>query len=117
MKVITLSEANSMKAEEIRRCNNERAYTGNSTAEQRIQFIENMSDEEYMKTYNEVASKENAKAAAAKEKKSAVCAERKATGKSKKAYRAEYDALMAEYKKTGSTEAKNSAKAIAKFAF
>ena len=117
MKVITLSEVNSMKAEEIRRCNNERAYTGNSTAEQRIQFIENMSDEEYMKMYNEVAAKENAKAAAAKEKKTALSAERKATGKSKKAYRAEYDALMAEYKKTGSTEAKNSAKAIAKFAF
>ena len=117
MKVITLSEVNSMKAEEIRRCNNERAYTGSSTAEQRIQFIENMSDEEYMKMYNEVAAKENAKAAAAKEKKAAVCAERKATGKSKKAYRAEYDALMAEYKKTSSTEAKNAAKAIAKFAF
>ena len=117
MNTITLSEVNSMKAEEIRRCNNERAYTGNSTAEQRIQFIENMSDEEYMKMYNEVAAKENAKAAAAKEKKATVCAERKATGKSKKAYRAEYDALMAEYKKTGSTEAKNSAKAIAKFAF
>lgn len=117
MKAITLSEANSMKAEEIRRCNNERAYTGNSTAEQRIQFIENMSDEEYMKMYNGVAAKENAKAAAAKEKKTALSAERKATGKSKKAYRAEYDALMAEYKKTGSTEAKNSAKAIAKFAF
>ena len=117
MKVITLSEVNSMKAEEIRRCNNERAYTGNSTAEQRIQFIESMSDEEYMKMYNEVASKENAKAAAAKEKKTALSAERKATGKSKKTYRAEYDALMAEYKKTGSTEAKNSAKAIAKFAF
>lgn len=117
MNTITLSEVNSMKAEEIRRCNNERAYTGNSTAEQRIQFIENMSDEEYMKMYNEVAAKENAKAAAAKEKKTALSAERKATGKSKKAYRAEYDALMAEYKKTGSTEAKNSAKAIAKFAF
>lgn len=117
MNTITLSEVNSMKAEEIRRCNNERAYTGNSTAEQRIQFIENMSDEEYMKLYNEVAAKENAKAAAAKEKKTALSAERKATGKSKKAYRAEYDALMAEYKKTGSTEAKNSAKAIAKFAF
>lgn len=117
MNTITLSEVNSMKAEEIRRCNSERTYTGNSTAEQRIQFIENMSDEEYMKMYNEVAAKENAKAAAAKEKKTALSAERKATGKSKKAYRAEYDALMAEYKKTGSTEAKNSAKAIAKFAF
>ena len=117
MNTITLSEVNSMKAEEIRRCNNERAYTGNSTAEQRIQFIESMSDEEYMEMYNEVASKENAKAAAAKEKKTALSAERKATGKSKKTYRAEYDALMAEYKKTGSTEAKNSAKAIAKFAF
>lgn len=117
MKVITLSEAKSMKAEEIRRCNNERAYTGSSTAEQRIQFIENMSDEEYMEMYNEVVTKENAKAAVVKEKKSALSAERKATGKSKKAYRAEYDALMAEYKKTGSTEAKNAAKAIAKFAF
>lgn len=106
-----------MKAEEIRRCNSERAYTGNSTAEQRIQFIENMSDEEYMKMHNEVAAKENAKAAAAKEKKTALSAERKATGKSKKAYRAEYDALMAEYKNTGRTEAKNAAKAIAKFAF
>lgn len=39
------------------------------------------------------------------------------TGKSKKAYRAEYDALMAEYKKTGSTEAKKAAKAISRFAF
>ena len=117
MKVITLSEVNSMKAEEIRRCNNERAYTGNSTAEQRIQFTENMSAEEYMKMYNEVVAKENAKAAAAKEKKTALSAKRKATGKSKKAYRAEYDALMTEYKKTGSTEVKNAAKAIAKFAF
>ena len=117
MKAITLSEVNSMKAEEIRRCNAERAYVGNCTSEQRIQFIENMSDEEYMKMYNEVAAKENAKAAAAKEKKAAICAERKATGKSKKAYRAEYDALMAEYKKTGSTEAKKAAKAISRFAF
>lgn len=117
MKVITLSEVKSMKVEEIRRCNSERAYTGSSTAEQRIQFIENMSDEEYMKMYNEVAEKENVKAAVVKEKKSALSAERKTTGKSKKAYRAEYDALMAEYKKTGSTEAKNAAKAIAKFAF
>ena len=92
MKAITLSEVKSMKAEEIRRCNAERAYIGNCTAEQRIQFIENMSDEEYMKMYNEVAAKENAKAAAVKEKKVAISAERKATGKSKKAYRAEYDA-------------------------
>lgn len=117
MKVITLSEVKSMKAEEIRRCNAERAYVGNCTSEQRIQFIENMSDEEYTKMYNEVVAKENAKEAAHKEKKAAICAERKATGKSKKAYRAEYDALMAEYKNTGNTEAKNSAKAIAKFAF
>lgn len=96
-----------MEAEEIRLCDAERAYVGDCMLEQRIQFIENMN------MYNEAAAKENAKVAAAKEKKAAVCAERK----SKKAYRDEYDALMAEYKKTGNTEAKKAAKAISRFAF
>lgn len=117
MKSITLSEVKAIKAEEIRRCNSERAYTGNNTADQRIEFIERMSDEEYMNMYNQVAAREAAKEADAKEKKAAIAAERKSTGKSKKAYRAEYDALMAEYKRTGNIEAKNAAKAIAKFAF
>ena len=117
MKAITLSEVKAMKAEEIRRCNSERAYTGNSEADRHIEFIERTSDEEYMNMYNEVAARETAKEVAAKEKKAAVAAERKATGKSKKAYRAEYDALMSEYKRNRNIEAKNAAKAIAKFAF
>lgn len=51
-----------------------------------------------------------------KKKKAALSAERKATGKSKKAYREEYDRLMAEYK-NGNYAAKEEAKKIAKYAF
>ena len=106
-----------MKAADIREYDKNRQYTGNDVADQRIDYVLNLSDEEYMNLHNEVARKENMKDAAAKDKKAAISAERKATGKSKKAYRAEYDALMAEYKRTGNSEAKNAAKAIAKFAF
>ncbi|WP_368125169.1 hypothetical protein [Bacteroides faecis] len=117
MKTITIEEVAAMKRVDVNNYNAERQYIGNAEADQRIEFVMNMSDEDYMKMYNEVAMRENAKAEAAKSKKAAISAERKATGKSKKAYRAEYDALMADYKKTGNLEAKKAAKAIAKFAF
>ena len=51
------------------------------------------------------------------EKRAAIAAERKATGRTKKSYREEYDALMKEYKATGNTELAKKAKSIAKFAF
>lgn len=117
MKAITIEQVAAMKAADIREYDKNRQYTGNDVADQRIDYVLNLSDEEYMNLHNEVARKENMKDAAAKDKKAAISAERKATGKSKKAYRAEYDALMAEYKRTGNSEAKNAAKAIAKFAF
>ena len=106
-----------MKQADVRRYNANRQYAGDATTDQRIDYVLNLSDEEYMNQYNEVARKESMKEAAVKDKKAAISAERKATGKSKKTYRAEYDALMAEYKRTGNSEAKNAAKAIAKFAF
>ena len=51
------------------------------------------------------------------EKRAAIAAERKATGRSKKSYREEYDALMKEYKATNNIELYKRAKSIAKFAF
>lgn len=117
MKTITIEEVAAMKSADIKRYNEDRPYTGNATADQRIDYILRLSDEEYMNLYNEVARKENRKAEAAKNKKAAISAERKATGKSKKAYREEYEALMAEYKQTGDLDAKKAAKSIAKFAF
>ena len=51
------------------------------------------------------------------EKKAAIAAERKATGRSKKSYREEYDFLMKEYKATKNIELYKKAKSIAKFAF
>ena len=51
------------------------------------------------------------------EKKAAIAAERKATGRSKKSYREEYDSLMKEYKATKNIELYKKAKSIAKFAF
>ena len=116
MKTITIEEVKAMKAADIRRYNENRQYAGNAATDQRIDYIERMRDEDYMAMHNEVAAKENAKSEAAKEKKSALSAERKATGKSKKAYREEYDRLMAEYKK-GNYAAKEEAKKIAKYAF
>lgn len=117
MRTIRIEEVCEMKNEDIRRYNADRPYTGNAAADQKIDYILRLSDEEYMNLYNEVARKENRKAEAAKAKKSAISAERKATGKSKKAYREEYEALMAEYKKTGNLDAKKAAKSIAKSAF
>ena len=116
MKTITIEEVKAMKAADIRRYNENRQYAGNAATDQRIDYIERMSDEDYMAMHNEVADKENRKAEAAKEKKAALSAERKANGKSKKAYREEYDRLMAEYK-NGNYAAKEEAKKIAKYAF
>ena len=116
MRTSTIEEVKAMKAADIRRYNENRQYAGNAATDQRIDYIERMSDEDYMKMHNEVAAKENAKAEASKEKKAALSAERKATGKSKKAYREEYDRLMAEYK-AGNYAAKEEAKKIAKYAF
>ena len=116
MKAITIEQVKEMKAADIRRYNENRQYAGNAATDQRIDYIERMSDEDYMRMHNEVAAKENAKAEAAKEKKAALSAERKATGKSKKAYREEYDRLMAAYK-AGDYAAKEEAKKIAKYAF
>lgn len=117
MKTITLEQVPALKRADVKRYNEDRPYIGNASADQRIDYILNLSDEEYMNLHNEVARKENLKAEAAKAKKAAISAERKATGKSKRAYREEYDALMAEYKKTGNLDARNAAKRIAKFAF
>lgn len=102
MKAITIKQVAVMKAADVREYNNNRQYAGDAATDQRIDYVLNLSDEEYMNLHNEVARRENMKEAAAKDK---------------KAYRAEYDALMAEYKRTGNSEAKNAAKAIAKFAF
>lgn len=117
MKTITIEQVAAMKQADVKRYNEDRPYIGNAAADQRIDYVLNLSDEEYMNLHNEVARKENMKSEAAKAKRTAISAERKATGKSKKAYREEYDALMAEYKKTGNSEAKAAAKAVAKFAF
>lgn len=117
MKTITIEEVAAMKRADVKRYNEDRPYIGNAAADQRIDYVLNLPDEEYMNLHNEVARKENMKAEAAKAKKAAISAERKATGKSKKAYREEYEALMAEYKRTGNSDAKKDAKAIARFAF
>ena len=117
MKTIRIEEVAAMKSADIKRYNEDRPYTGNAVADQKINYIINLSDEEYMNLYNEVARIENKKAEAAKAKKSAISAERKATGKSKAAYRREYNDLMNDYKTNKNMESYKAAKAIAKFAF
>lgn len=117
MKTITLQEVATYKREDIRNNEANRQYVGNAATDQRIEYIERMSDEEYMNMHNEVAARENRKASERKEKQAAISSERKATGMSKKAYRAEYDRLMSEYKSTKNTELYKQAKSIAKFAF
>ena len=117
MRTIRIEEVREMKNADIRRYNADRPYMGNATADQKIDYILRLSDEEYMNLYNEVAGKENRKAEAAKAKKSAISAERKATGKSKAAYRKEYNDLMNDYKTNKNMESYKAAKAIAKFAF
>ena len=117
MKIIAIEEVAAMKSADIRRYNADRPYTGNATADQKIDYILRLSDEEYMNLYNEVARKENRKAEAAKAKRAAISAERKATGKSKADYRKEYNDLMNDYKTNKNMESYKAAKAIAKFAF
>ena len=63
MRTITVREAREMKAQDIRNLNANRYYAGNSATDQRIEYIENMSDEDYVAMYNEVARKENLKKA------------------------------------------------------
>ena len=116
MKIITIQEVKELKAADIRSYNENRQYAGNAATNQRIDYVERMSDEDYMNMHNQVALKENAKIEASKEKKMALTAERKSTGRSKKSYREEYDRLMSEYKR-GNYAAKEAAKAIQKFAF
>lgn len=116
MKAITLNEVQQAKANDIRYYEANRQYAGNAETDQRIQYVINLSDVDYMNMMNEVARKEVARKEAAKDKKSAISAERKATGMTKKQYRAEYDRLMAEYK-AGNDYAKYEAKKIQKFAF
>ena len=60
MKAITLEQVRAMKAADIRRNNENRQYAGNAATDQRIDYIERMSDEDYMRMHNEVAAKENA---------------------------------------------------------
>jgi hypothetical protein len=117
MKTITLQEVAAAKAADLRRLESNREYVGNAATDQRVEFIERMSDIDYMNMHNEVVAKENRKSALAAEKKAVISAERKSTGKSKKAYREEYDSLMKEYKATGNMESYKKAKAIAKYAF
>lgn len=116
MKIITIQEVAAKKRADILCEEANRKYVGNAVADQRIDYIRNMSDEDYMNMYNEVVRRELRKEEAAKAKRDAISAERKATGISKKAYRAEYDRLMAEYR-AGNYEAKAEAKKIQKFAF
>ncbi|MDR0872246.1 MAG: hypothetical protein LBN27_02105 [Prevotellaceae bacterium] len=117
MKAITLQEVPALKAADIRRYEENRYYVGNAATDQRIDYILKQSDEDYMNLHNEVVKRENNKAAQAAEKQANLIAERKATGKSKKTYRAEYDALMADYKATKNMESYKKARSIAKFAF
>jgi hypothetical protein len=117
MKTITLQEVRAMKAEDIRSYEANRQYAGNAATDQRIEYVERLSDEEYMEMHNKVARRENNKLAAKKEAKNELTAERKATGKSKKTYRTEYNQLMSEYKSTGNRELYLQAKSISKYAF
>ena len=117
MKTITINQVAAMKKEDVRRYEENRQYAGNAATDQRIDYVERLSDTEYMEMHNRVARRENNKLAAKKEAKSELAAERKATGKSKKTYRAEYDQLMSEYKSTGNRELYLQAKSIAKYAF
>ena len=63
MRTITVREAREMKAQDIRNLNANRYYAGNAATDQRIEYIESMSDEDYVAMYNEVARKENLKKA------------------------------------------------------
>jgi hypothetical protein len=117
MKTITINQVAAMKREDIRHYESNRQYAGNVATDQRIDFLLRLSDVDYMNQHNELVRKENNKLAAKKEAKNKLSAERKATGKSKKTYRAEYDQLMREYKSTGKRELYLQAKSIAKYAF
>ena len=117
MKAIKLKEVAAHKREDIRNYEANREYAGNAATDQRIEYVERMSDEEYMNMYNEVVTRENRKSEQRKERQAAISAERKSTGMSKKSYRAEYDRLMAEYKSTGNLSFKTEAKKIQRFAF
>lgn len=97
MKTIELHEVKAAKAAEVLKCEGARAYTGDAVADQRIDFILNMSDEDYMAMHNDVVRRENLKAEEGREKRAGIAAERKSTGMSKKACRAEYDRLNAMY--------------------
>lgn len=116
MKTITILQAASFKAQEIREIESNREYVGNNATDQRIEFLRNMSDSDYVNTYNEVALRESAKELAAREKRAAISSERKSTGKSKREYREEYDRLNKLYK-AGDFSAKEEMKRIQKFAF
>jgi hypothetical protein len=61
MTTITLQQVDRMKAEDIRRYNENREYAGNAATDQRIDYILSMSDEDYMNMHNEAARKENAR--------------------------------------------------------
>ena len=117
MKTITIEQVAAMKKEDVRRYNENRQCAGNAATDQRIDFVLRQSDVDYMNQHNELVRKESNKLAAKKEAKNELTAERKATGKSKKTYRAEYDQLMSEYKSTGNRELYLQAKSIAKYAF
>ena len=117
MKTITIDQVAAMKNEDVRYYEANRQYVGNAETDQRIEFVLRQSDVDYMNQHNELVRNENKKLAAKKEAKSKLAAERKATGKSKKTYRAEYDQLMSEYKSTGNRELYLQAKSIAKYAF
>lgn len=116
MKTIEINEVKSMKAAEVSKHNANRKYTGNAVADQRIEYISRMSDEEYMTMYNQVVRRENLKAEEKADRRAEISEERKSTGMSKKAYRAEYDRLNALYK-AGDYSVKVEMKRIQKFAF
>lgn len=44
-----------MKAADVREYNNNRQYAGDAATDQRIDYVLNLSDEEYMNLHNEVA--------------------------------------------------------------
>lgn len=112
-----MKTAEQLRRESVRRYEENRQYAGNAATDQRIDFALNMSDEDILKIHEDCERKAKREYEAYQSKKAKISAERKATGKSKKAYREEYDRLMKDYKSTGNIESYKAAKSIAKYAF
>lgn len=116
MKTITIEQVPAQKEAYIRHYLNGTTTPWDANHTQHVDWIRNMSDYDFMTGHNKSVRLESIRNQKAAENKAMVSAERKSTGISKKAYRAEYDRLNTLYK-AGDYSVKAEMKRIQKFAF